>query len=186
MHPIKFIWGARAIKNKLFFKKIGKFTYMGKPCFIEGAKKIKIGSKTRIFPGIRMEAIGKGSIEIGNNVAIEQNCHITSSEGHLKIGNNVTVLANTFITNIDHDYRDINKHVLEQNTIYKETVISDGCFIGFGAAIQAGTKLGKHCVVGTNAVVRGEYPDYCVIVGVPAKIIKKYNLEKKSWEKYEN
>ena len=183
MHPAKYIWAIRAVINKLFYRHIGNLTYMGKPCFVEGRKKIKIGSRKRIFPGIRMEAIGTGSIEIGNNVAIEQNCHITSAGGTLHIWDNVTILANSFITNIDHEYADISKGALEQGHILRDTEIGEGCFIGYGAAIQAGTKLGKHCVVGTNAVVRGEYPDYCVIVGVPAKIIKKYNHETQKWER---
>lgn len=52
-----------------------------------------------------------------------------------------------------------------------------------GAAIQAGTVLGKQCIVGANSVVRGTFPDYCVIAGVPAKIIRKYNAESHSWER---
>lgn len=103
--------------------------------------------------------------------------------GVLRIGKDVTILANTFVTNLDHEYKDISKSILEQGVIGKETTIDDDCFIGYGAAIQAGTKLGKHCVVGASAVVRNEYPDYCVIVGNPARVIKKYNLETKNWEK---
>lgn len=81
IHPMKFIWMTRAIVNKMFFGHIGNLTYMGKPCFIEGRRNIYIGNKTRIFPGVRMEAIGVGKIVIGNNVAIEQNVHITSMGG---------------------------------------------------------------------------------------------------------
>ncbi len=183
MHPVKFVWGIRAILYKPFFDRIGNPTYIGRPCFIEGCKNIEIGNRVRIFPGIRMEAIGQGKIVIGNNTAIEQNVHITSSGGVLSIGNNVTILANTFITNLDHGYTDISKSILEQGVIEKETLIDDGCFVGYGAAIQAGTKLGKHCIVGAGAVVRGEYPDYCVIVGNPAHVIKKYNFETKKWER---
>lgn len=52
---------------------------------------------------------------------------------------------------------------------------------------MGGVKLGKHCVVGTNAVVlKGEYPDYSIIVGNPAKVVKKYNAEKKKWVKENN
>lgn len=65
----------------------------------------------------------------------------------------------------------------------KETKIGENCFIGIGVAIQAGTILGKQCVVGSNSVVRGEFPDYCVIVGAPARIVKKYNFETQRWEK---
>ena len=38
-------------------------------------------------------------------------------------------------------------------------------------------------MVGTNAVVRGTYPDYSVIVGVPAKVVKRYNKETGKWER---
>ena len=183
MHPAKMLWGLRALIYKPFFGHVGIPTYIGKPCFVEGCRNIVIGKKVRIFPGIRMEAIKEGKIEIGDNTAIEQNVHITSWGGVLRIGKDVTILANTFVTNLDHEYGDISKSILEQGVIGKETIIGDGCFIGYGAAIQAGTKLGKHCVVGASAVVRGEYPDYCVIVGNPARVVKKYNLETKSWEK---
>lgn len=183
MHPVKYLWALRAIIYKPFFQHIGSMTYIGKPCFIEGRDKISIGNRTRIFPGIRLEAIGEGKISIGNNCAIEQNVHITSKFNKLIIEDDTTILANSFITNIDHVYKDISKSVLEQECLYNETYIGEGSFIGYGAAIQAGTKLGKHCVVGTNAFVRGEYPDYCVLVGVPARVIKMYNPISKEWEK---
>jgi serine acetyltransferase len=53
--------------------------------------------------------------------------------------------------------------------------------IGYGAAIQAGTILGEQCMVGTNAVVKGEFPSFSVIVGIPAKIIKRYDFCSHIW-----
>lgn len=184
MHIVKFLWVGRALIYKLFLRRVGNFSYMGKPCFIEGGRNISIGNRTRIFPGIRMEAIGEGKINIGNNCAIEQNVHIISEGTFLRIGDDATISANCFITNTDHCYEDISKSVMEQRHLLQETEIGDGCFLGYGTAIQAGTKLGKHCIVGAHSVVRGTYDDYCVIVGAPAKVIKKYNLEKDVWEKY--
>jgi len=102
----------------------------------------------------------------------------------LLIGANTTISGNVFVTNMDHDYTEIGKHILEQKHIVKETVIGENCFIGYGAVIQAGTKLGRHCVVGSNAVVRGEYPDYSIIVGVPAKIVKIFDFAQNEWSKY--
>ena len=174
MHPIKYVWALRALIYKPFFKHLGSMTYIGKPCFIEGCKGISIGKRTRIFPGVRMEAIGTGEITIGNNCAIEQNVHIISQGRMLNIGNDTTISANVFISNVDHRYEDITKSVMDQHNIEKETVIGDGCFIGFGSTVMPGTKLGKHCVVGAGSVVKGEFPNYCVIVGSPAKIIKQY------------
>ncbi len=184
MHPNKFIWAGRALLYKFFFEHVGNFSYIGKPCFIEGKNHISIGNRTRIFPGIRLEAICEGKIQIGDNCAIQQNVHITS-KGVLYIGNDVNIAANTCITNIKHEYRNISKSVMEQEYLYADTVIGDGCFLGYGVVILKGTVLGKHCVVGANSVVRGHFPDYCVIAGAPAKIVKRYNSNTSEWEKVE-
>lgn len=186
MRIVKYFWTIRALVLKLFWRKIGMYTYIGKPCFIDGCRHIELGDKVRIFPGVRMEAMMGGNIIIGNNVAIEQNVHITCAESDLKIGNDVTILGNSFITNIEHNYKDINKSVLEQDICVIPTEIGDGCFIGFSAGIQAGTKLGRHCVVGAGSIVRGIFPDYCVIVGVPGKVVKMYNPEIKTWQDIRN
>ena len=82
MHPIKYLWAARAVVYKMTFRRVGNMTYIGRPTFIEGRKNIYIGNRVRIFPGIRMEAIGNGTIKIGDNTAIEQNVHITSGGGY--------------------------------------------------------------------------------------------------------
>lgn len=182
MYIRKLLWAARSIINMPFYKHYGINGYMGKPILIAGKKHISIGNRVRIQPGLRMETFKDGTIYIHDNVSIGQNFHCTSA-GKLIIGKDTTILGNTFITNIDHEYRTIGVHVMDQPMIVKDTFIGENCFIGYGAAIQAGTKLGKQCVVGTNAVVRGEYPDYSVIVGVPAKIVKRYNSETKEWEK---
>ena len=49
-----------------------------------------------------------------------------------------------------------------------------------------GAKIGKHCVIGANSVVTKDIPDYCIAVGIPAKVIKRYDFEKKQWIKNEN
>ena len=182
----KFLWTIRAFLYAPFFGKIGFPSYIGKPIAILGYKKIFIGKRVRIFPNIRIEVHGDNSkLIIGDNVGIAQNVHITSG-ANLIIGKNSTILANVFITNIDHDYTELNIPILEQKNIIKETIIGENCFIGIGAAIQAGTVLGKQCIIGTNSVVKGVFPDYCVVAGNPAKIIKQLNFDTQKWEKYVN
>lgn len=183
MHPIKYLWAVRAVIYKMTFGKVGNMTYIGKPTFIEGRRNIYIGNRVRIFPGIRMEAIGNGKITIGNNCAIEQNVQITSKDADLFIGDNVTIAANTFITNLDHEYKDISKSVMEQGHLINQTSIGEGCFIGYGVSIQSGTILGKHCVIGTGSVVKGKFPDYSVIVGIPGRVVKKYDKTCQRWKR---
>ncbi len=179
----KIFWIFRGLFYKIFFGRFLLPSYIGKPIYIGGFRNIYIGKNVRIFPNARMEAIGEnGRISIGNNVAIAQNVHITSAR-NLNIGNNSTILQNVMITNIDHEYTKIGQHILEQPHVISPTDIGENCFIGFGAVIQAGTVLGKQCIVGANSVVRGNFPDFCVIVGVPAKIIKRYDIVEQCWRR---
>ena len=62
--------------------------------------------------------------------------------------------------------------------------IGEGTWLGEGVCV-IGAKIGKGCVIGANAVVTKDIPDYSVAVGSPAKVIKKYNSDTKRWEKLE-
>lgn len=179
----KIFWGIRALLYKPFFKRMGYLSYLGKPIFLHGTKKTTIGNKVRIYPHSRIETHGDtGHITIEDNCSIGQNFHIISSGG-ITIEKNTLISFDVMITDTDHDYHEINIPVPEQNLIIKKTHIGSNCFIGSSAKIQAGTILGKQCVVGANAVVRGTFPDYSVIVGIPAKIVKRYNESSGKWEK---
>lgn len=137
----------------------------------------------RIFQGARIEVIGNdASIVFEENISIGQNLHITSAT-NLIIGKNTTIAENVFITSVEHNYQEVDVHIMEQKNIIKETQIGENCFIGYGAVIQAGTILGRQCIVGANAVVRGTFPNYCVIVGIPARIVKRYDEKSGVWRK---
>ncbi len=180
---IKILWLIRGFIYKPFFKTFGFLSYLGKPLYLHNMSKISIGKKVRIFPFARMEVVTKNaSISFEDNISIGQYFHIISN-ANLVIGKNTTISANVLITNVDHEYENIDKHILEQPLIVKETKVGENCFIGYGAVLQAGTILGKQCIVGANAVVRGKFQDYSVIVGVPARVVKRYDVDKKVWRK---
>lgn len=178
----KFFWIIRAILYAPFFGKMGLPSYLGKPIFLKGMRQIYIGKRVRIFPHLRMEVHQSGKIILEDEVVIAQNVHITAGDT-LVIGQKTVILANAFVTDIHHDYQELDRHILEQKYLIQKTKIGENCFIGMGAAILPGTQLGKQCIVGSNAVVKGVFPDYCVIAGIPAKIIKKYNPQTQIWEK---
>ncbi|WP_216611594.1 acyltransferase [Vibrio splendidus] len=179
----KLIWSIRLLLLSFFYKGIKFPGYLGKPVLLLGFDKVFFGKRVRVFPNSRFEVHGeKSCIKIDNNVSIGQGFHITSG-GELKICSDTVISGNVVVTNIDHEYTTIGVPILEQPNVVTPTLIGKNCFIGFGAVIQAGTVLGKHCVVGANSVVKGHFPDYCVIVGSPAKIVKRYNFATKSWNR---
>lgn len=181
----KLLWAIRAVLYKPLTK-LELPSYIGKPMYINHISKLKFGKKVRVYPGLRAEILGEnGAIDIGSNVSIGQNFHVIANDEPLVIENNVVISGNVFITNCDHEYQKKDTFLYDQPLRTSKTKIGEYSFIGYGAVIQAGTILGKQCIVGSNSVVRGCFPDYSVIVGSPAKIIKKYNPESKCWEKCE-
>ena len=61
---------------------------------------------------------------------------------------------------------------------YRPVVISDDVWIGARVTILPGAKIGKGVIIGAGAVITGEIPDYAVVGGVPARIIKYRYQEK--------
>lgn len=121
-------------------------------------------------------------IILRENVSIQQNAHITFAE-RIEIGANTAIAANVTITDIDHPYLNHVIPIERQQLIIEPVRIGEDCKIYNNAVILQGTNIGKHCVVGANSVVKGIFPDYSVIVGAPAKIVKRYNPESDRWEK---
>jgi len=169
-----------------FLARVGKRSIVGKPIYVTPGY-IFVGNSVFIKPGCRMEGVNKyedrrysPSIVIEDGVTIEQNCHITAAD-RLVIGANSLISSYVLITDISHEYHDISKPVGRQPIEVKNTSIGSNCFIGSGAKILPGTVLGSHCIVGSNAVVQGAIPDYCVVVGVPAVVVKRFNQRTHTW-----
>ena len=119
-------------------------------------------------------------IRIGNNVGMS-GVTIYARKG-IEIGENTAIGGNTKI--LDNDFHPIeaetrNKLLADKNGGDSDLVpakpinIGKNCFIGCNAIILKGTELGDGCVVGAGAVVSGKFEANSVIVGNPAKVIKK-------------
>ena len=171
MNYKKIIWHFRAVFLKPFFGRIGKKSYIGKPLYLSGSKRLFMGDMCRIFPDSRIEIGKEAKILIGNDCSIGQGLHIVSYNGELSIGNSVTISSNVFISNVDHVFQK-NSSCLKNGLVHKATSIGDYCFIGAGVKILPGTIIGKNCIIGAGAVLKGVYPDNCVIAGVPGRIIR--------------
>lgn len=185
------IQGMYRIRNLLFFYgygKIGSMSCIVKPMRVIGRRKIFIGNHCNILHHARMETISKwkgnqlnGSIDIGDYTSIEQNCHIIAAD-KLEIGEHTVISAFVYIADCGHSIDNVNESVMEQPLFVKQTKIGAYSFIGIGAKIMPGVIIGDHVVVGAGAIVTKDVPSYTMVVGNPAKIIKKYNLEEKKWE----
>lgn len=151
---------------------------------------MEIGDNCLFGNNLRIEAITgwldgnnfNPLIVIGDNVVINQNFHCTCAS-LIKIGEGTSVTANCGIFDIIHPYEDVDVNPREATIETKPIEIGKNCLIGMNSVILPGTRLGNHCVVGANSTVSGIYPDNCVIVGSPARIVKKYDLKQNKWIK---
>lgn len=169
-------------------RRVGTGTIVQKPLFWT-PEFIELGARILIWPGCRIEGVDRYGncdfsplIRLGDGVSLQQHCHIVIA-GELEIGCDTTISSNVFITDSDHGYDRLGLSVLEQPLAVRRTSIGRCCFIGVGARVLAGTMLGDHCVVAANAVVRGAYPDACVIAGAPARIIRRFDPKVAQWRK---
>lgn len=136
---------------------------------------------TELYTHIRKRSI----LKLGNGTEIGRDSTI-SSFNKIVLGKDVLTGPHVYIADHNHEYENpiipISKSgvkCLHHDSVY----IDDGCWLGTNVVIAGNIRIGKHCVIGANSVVTKDIPDYCIAVGAPAKIIKKYNFESCKWEK---
>jgi acetyltransferase-like isoleucine patch superfamily enzyme len=145
---------------------------------------IHIGSSTMIGSHIALSAgmmpgqkcLTNPVVRIGDRCLIGRGSGIV---GHfsIDIGNDVWTGHYVYITDQNHGYENVDIPISEQTQMERAVSIGDGSWLGAGTVVLPGAQIGKHVAVGANSVVTGALPDYCVAVGVPARVIKQYSKE---------
>lgn len=103
--------------------------------------------------------------------------------GPIRIDNGVNISQNVVLIGLDHNYQDITQSIIEQGITTSPIHIGEHTIIGANVIVLPGITIGKHCFIGAGCVVTQNIPDYCVTVGNPARIIKRYNPQSQTWEK---
>jgi maltose O-acetyltransferase len=114
---------------------------------------------------------GKG-IRIGDNSGIGINASI---RGPLVIGNDVMMGPEVIILTSNHNFDDIIKPMRMQSFKTEQVTIGDDVWIGTRAIILPGKKIGKGVIIGAGSIVTKDIPDYAVVGGNPAKVLKFRN-----------
>lgn len=121
-------------------------------------------------------------LEIGDGCYLGQFCHIYAS-GSITLGRNVLLADRVYISDNVHGYEDVTRPVMDQPVKQlAPVVIGDGAWLGENVCV-IGASVGRNSVVGANAVVTRSIPDFCVAVGSPARIIKRYDPDLSAWRK---
>jgi len=123
---------------------------------------------------------GVGDIYIGDRTRIGLGCTLI---GPVKIGNDIRLAQNIVMSGLNHNYEDISMSISSQGVSTSPIVIDDESWIGANSVVLPGVSIGKHCIVAAGSIVTKAVPDYSVVAGNPARIIKQFNKLSNKWEK---
>ncbi len=154
---------------------------------VEGHKRISIGSKVYIndrgwLACVPLTGGTDATLSIGDGTYIGRFCHIYATK-QISIGQKVLMADKVYIADNIHGHEDVSIAIIDQPVQQTAPVhIGDGAWLGENVCI-IGASIGKNAVVGANAVVTKDVPDYAVAVGIPAVIIKRYDRQSNQWRK---
>ena len=188
----------RGLVIKPFLRKAKGIIFVGKKTDIKSKRKITFLGSATIEDYVKIDAMSKKGIKIGNNFSIGRNSIIECTGVIRELGEeliieeNVGIAANAFIavrgkviirknTIIgpgvsihaeNHKFEDINTPIRLQGASRKGIEIGEDCWIGSKVVILDGVKIGNHAIIAAGAVITKDIPDYAIVGGVPAKVIK--------------
>lgn len=114
-------------------------------------------------------------LRIGDRCSIGRGSHVVAHRS-VVIGDDVMTGPHCYITDQNHVYADPDVPIGRQWPAEDPVVIGPGSWLGAGCVILPGTHLGRNTVVAAGAVVHGTHPDHAVLAGIPAKVVRRYEL----------
>jgi maltose O-acetyltransferase len=148
---------------------LGKIVFTNEKPKVINKGTLRIGNVTRIWSSVNQTrlSVGKGGIlEIGDNCRI--NGPTISANNKVIIGNHCRIAPHVII--MDDDFHDVNNR--QAGGKGGEIIIKDYAWVATRAMVLKGVTIGRRAVVASGAVVTKDVPDYAVVGGVPAKILR--------------
>jgi acetyltransferase-like isoleucine patch superfamily enzyme len=165
---------------------------------IRHARNLRLGRNVYLDQGVYVHAC-PGGIEIGDDTCVMHNTElhvfnfrnlphayikigsgtfvgesvVIRGQGGVTIVNSVLIAPHAKILAVNHNFADVTRPVIEQGIAGQGITIEDGSWIGAGAAVLDGVRVGKGAVVGANAVVTRDVPPHSVVVGSPARVVRR-------------
>jgi acetyltransferase-like isoleucine patch superfamily enzyme len=158
--------------------------------FFGSGLEIEIGVRGRVDFG-RFVWIGdrtkvrchEGLVEIGRKTVMGQECTITAYQ-HIRIGEQCVIADKAMFIDFDHGVVEVERPIRTQGIYKRDVEVGSNVWIGYGACILRGVRVGDNSVIGTNSVVTKDVPANAVIGGIPARILRMREApEQLRWER---
>jgi acetyltransferase-like isoleucine patch superfamily enzyme len=179
----------------LLFAHVGRGTVFGRNLTIRQPDKIRIGERCVIDDLVVLDAKGDANtgIAIGNDVIIARNTVVSCKGGDIEIGDNTNISLNCMIHSEksvrigahnlwaaycyiigggQHDFNRVDLPVIQQGSHVEGIVMEDDIWLGADVKILDGCNIGRGVIIGAGSLVNKDIPDYKIVAGSPAKIIR--------------
>jgi acetyltransferase-like isoleucine patch superfamily enzyme len=157
---------------------LGRQVYLDHGVYLHACPQgIYIGEKTFVMHGSELHVhnfrdLPHAGIWVGDNSYIGESC-IIRGQGGVKIGDHVLLAPRVQMLAVNHLFDDPTRPIIQQGITAEGIQVEDGAWIGAGAIVLDGVRVGTGAVIGAGAVVTGDIPPHTLVVGTPARVIRR-------------
>lgn len=139
------------------------------PIELHGTRAIRIGRGALIYPGVYLETQGAGEIILGDDVVLSRGVHIVAFD-QVTLGDGSMVGEYASLRDANHQ---LDEHSIRHSGHASAPIkIGRNVWIGRGACVLKGVRIGDNSVVAANAVLTHTIADHQIVGGVPARLIR--------------
>jgi acetyltransferase-like isoleucine patch superfamily enzyme len=161
------------------------YVYIASDVLLIGVFRIRIGSNVAIGSGSWLNVNDRNSPADG--LVIGDNCFI-GKRNFFSVGRSIilrdyclTALNCAFIGS-SHRYDDpMSAYMTTGVTLDADIYVGANCFFGYGAQVIGNVRIGHGCVIGAGALIRTDIPPFSLVVGNPARVIKRFDFSSMQW-----
>ncbi len=177
------MYGWAAIENKVRLRyasniHLGNGAYLDQGVYLHACPNgIDIGANTIVMHGAVLHVynfrnLPDAGIRIGRDSLVGEYT-VIRGQGGVWIGDRVYTSPITQILAVNHVFSDPKRPFVDQGITAEGIWIDDDVWLGAGAIVTDGVRVGHHAVVAAGAVVTQSVEPYTMVAGVPARPIKK-------------
>ena len=154
------------------------FVKLGKGVKIEGymempqrGRILSIENNTRICRGVQLTIASGAALVIGESSFIGPQVRISCHE-NIVIGKNCLIAGSVSVHDNNHNFMNTDIPIVEQGFRFTPVIIGDDVWIGTRSIILPGVKIGSHSIIGAGSIVTKDVPEWAIVAGNPAKLIR--------------
>jgi acetyltransferase-like isoleucine patch superfamily enzyme len=123
-----------------------------------------IGDRTKI-------RCHEGEVIVGEKSVLGQECTI-SAYRHVRIGEQCVIADRAMFIDFDHGVVEVERPIRLQGIYKRDVDVGSNVWVGYGASVLRGVRVGDNSVIGTNSVLTKDIPANAVVGGVPARLLR--------------